>query len=107
MYRCCTAQPRRATSADTLLPRHPVDEEDDVACFLLDQRLEDLEHRLRQKAGPARDLEHAKPEKCIEALAISEIRERVEQVAGRWIRRTFLGGDAVAVNHQPQQLGMT
>src|SRR5271166_900865 len=103
----CSAQPRRAPSADNLLPRHPVDEEDDVASFLVDQRLEDLEHRFRQEAGPARDLEHTETEKCIEALAISEIGERAEQVAARWIWQALLGGDAVAPNHQPQELGMT
>src|ERR1700739_4073377 len=34
--RRCSAQPRGATSADNLLPRHPVDEEDDVACLFMD-----------------------------------------------------------------------
>src|SRR5262249_48125456 len=42
-----TAQPRRTAATGDLLPCHPVDEEDDVAGFLVDQRLEDLEHRFR------------------------------------------------------------
>src|SRR6516164_6421507 len=107
MHRCCSAQPRRAPSADTLLPRHPVDEEDDVPCFLVDQRLEDLEHGLRHEGGWACDFEHAKPEKRIETFAITKIGERADQVAARRIWGALLGGDAVAVNHQSQQLGVT
>src|SRR5262245_26679545 len=69
------AQPWRAAAGGDLLPCHPIDEEDDVASFFVYQRLEDVEHRFRQKAGAACNLEHAETEKRIEAFAIPEIGE--------------------------------
>src|SRR6266446_3768603 len=53
---CCT-QPLCAVSACRLLPSHPIDEKDDMPGFLAHQHVENLEQRLRQKAGPAGDLE--------------------------------------------------
>ena len=39
------------------------------------QRVEDLEQAVRQELGLAGDLEHAKAEKRVDALAIAEIGE--------------------------------
>ena len=86
------AQPWGAPSAGDLVPCHPVDEEDDVPRLLMDQLFEDLEHRLGQKAGPARDLEHAEPEKRIKALAVAEIGKRAQRIAARHIGLALLCG---------------
>jgi hypothetical protein len=70
--------------------------------------VENLEQRLRQKAGPAGDLEHAEPEKGIDALAIAEIDEGALQIGAlRLVERRFGGGDTIALDHHPQQLGVT
>ena len=99
-------QPRRASSAARLLPPHPVDEKDDVAILLVHQGLENREHRLRQKTRSPRDLKHAEAEKGVEALAIAEIGESPIEVWPHRIQRPFLDGDAVAVDHKPQQIGV-
>src|SRR6516165_582798 len=77
-----------------------------MASFFVDQRLEDVKHRFRQKAGPPRNLEHAKTEKRVEAFAITKIGKGTAQVAARRLRNALLGDNAVAMNHQPQQLGV-
>src|SRR6516162_7496870 len=77
-----------------------------MACFFVDQRLKDIEHRFRKKAGLARDLEYAKTEKRIEAFAIAEIGEGTVQVAAWRFGQTLLGDNVVAMNHQPQELGV-
>src|SRR5262249_48313612 len=100
------AQPWRAAAGGDLLPCHPIDEEHDVASFFVYQRLEDVEHRFRQKAGAACNLEHAETEKRIEAFAIPEIGEGTVQIAARRLWWALLCGDAVTSNHQPQQLGV-
>ncbi len=65
--------PCGSPTAARLVPRHPIDKKNDVAGLLAQQRVEQRQHRVWQKAGAAGDHKDAEPEKRIEAFAIAEI----------------------------------
>src|SRR5208282_967719 len=101
------AQPAGNASARRLLPRHPIDEENDVPGLLAHQHVEDLEQRFGQEARPAGDLENTETKKRIEAFAIAEIGKGPAEIgAERLVERTLFSSDAVAPDHLAQQVGV-
>ena len=85
---------------------HPVDEEDDVAGFLIHQGFEDGEHLLGQEFRLHRDLEDAEAQKGIHAFAEAEILEAGFDIVGDVFQRAFGGIDAVFLDHHPDHLGV-
>src|SRR5260221_10166196 len=98
--------PPRAPAPLHLTIGHPVDEKDDVPRLLAHQSIEDLEHRLRQEARLACDLEDAETEEGIHALAEAEILEGRFDVGRQRLDRLLPHLDAVAANHHADQLGV-
>src|SRR2546429_129865 len=78
------APPQRHVAA---MPGGPVDEEQDVPGFLLDDRLEALDQRLGKEAGASRRLEQAEGEETVDALAVAGLHEGPFRIARRQVLR--------------------
>lgn len=76
-----------------------------MAGLLAQQRVEQRQHCVWQKAGAAGDHKDAEPEQ-IEAFAIAEIDKVTIGIRARRIERALVGADAVAADHQSQKIGM-
>ena len=77
------------------MPRSPVDEEQDVTGFLLDDGLERVDERLRKECGALGRFEQAEGEEAIDALAVTGHHEGPFRVALHHVVRLGRERDAV------------
>src|SRR6185437_7272880 len=86
------------------MPSHPIDEEEDVAAFLLHHRLEGVDELRREEAGTLGELEQTESKKAVDALAIAGDHEGPFGIARLEIGRLGREPDAVSLDHIGEDL---